>query len=103
MRQPRVRLRYDLKSVEEGPWSEENAPEYTVFSTVFLYSPIRSHNVIKNLLENEEWKKIAGGSVDEEAVEKYVESTLQLKEGTYLIIGGHETIGRGIIRLIKVI
>ena len=86
MRQARVRLTYGMKVVEEGPWTEENVPEFTLFTTLFLYSPTRY--------------LLAKGRTD---VKNDFKKEMGLGQGSsYLIIGGHETIGRGIVKLIEV-
>ncbi len=71
LRRARVRLG-EGKKVESGAlWTEEDVPPDTTFVTAFLYSKDRM----------QEMRKIT------ELV------------GNYLIFGGHETVGRGIVRL----
>lgn len=77
LRRARVVLKKETKTVEEGGlWEEEDVPPQTVFVTVFLYS-------------DEETKETFEGKIFEE------------EEG-YLVLGGHETVGRGIVKLRKV-
>jgi len=78
----RIRLEKEKKTVEEGPWTEEYIPQWATFQTIFLYSkPYRSQEGIKSAKD----------------VKKNI--TERLKNGGYLIVGGNETIGRGIVRL----
>jgi len=78
----RIKLERGNKKVSEGPWTEEYIPQWTVFQTVFLYSkPYKSSKV-----------------TDAEGVKEKITEYLE-KKGDYLIIGGNETIGRGIVRL----
>ncbi len=96
IRQARVRLKPAIKVVDEGPWLEENVPEYTIFVTVFLYSMVRKADVA------EEFRKLTGKEPGEKEIKEYITEKLKLKEGGYLILGGHETIGRGIVKLLGV-
>ncbi|RLF18246.1 MAG: type III-B CRISPR module RAMP protein Cmr4 [Thermoprotei archaeon] len=105
LRRARVRLREETKTVETGGlWEEEDVPANTVFMTVFLYSRLRAPDGRIEKLEEKlrECAKRMRNDVDE--VRKYIEGRL-LKEGNYgfLILGGHETIGRGVVEIIKVI
>lgn len=67
IRQTRVKLREEAKTVEAGPWTEEHIPEGTVFYTLLFY---------KSEIKND------------------VHSTFNDK---FLIIGGDETVGKGIV------
>ena len=79
----RIKLERGSKTVSKGGlWTEEYIPQWTVFQTIFLYSkPHRN-----------------GKITDAEGVKEKVTEYLE-KKGGYLIIGGNETIGRGIVRL----
>ena len=108
MRVTRIRIDRDRKTVQKGGlWTEEYVPNKSIFYTVFLYSEPR---VTDNKLN--EIKKILGKeSIDANAVKDFIEKKLfindltereegkkKVKEG-FLVIGGNETIGRGIVKL----
>lgn len=79
----RIKLRREEKTVEEGPWTEEYVPQWAIFQTFFLYS--KPHG--------------GGGDIGSvEAVRKKILDYLKTKKG-YLLVGGHETIGKGVIKL----
>ena len=83
---PRVKLERGIKKVARGGlWTEENVPSDTVFHTVFMYSKIRGGNV----------NKLDSAS----DVKSFIESEFNSRSG-YLVIGGNETVGRGLVRLI---
>ncbi|MGC9051130.1 type III-B CRISPR module RAMP protein Cmr4 [Pyrobaculum sp.] len=74
--QYRVRLSRERKSVEEGPWSEEYVPQYTVFiSAVKVERP-------------------RGCDMGEGDVAQ------RLKGLTSMWMGGKETIGKGLVRVV---
>jgi len=76
----RVKLKYSTKTVERGGlWSEEYLPSDTVLVTAVLYSTPRTKNIDISL--DKVWKII--------------------DPGDYLILGGNETIGKGIVEVIK--
>lgn len=77
LRRARVALKEETKTVREGPWEEEDIPPQTLFATLFLYSD----DQVRADLEGKIFDKDRVG---------------------YLVLGGHETIGRGIVRLRKV-
>ncbi len=80
----RVKLEKDIKKVARGGlWTEENVPSDTVFHTVFMYSKTRGGNV--NMSASE--------------VKNFIENEFNSRSG-YLVIGGNETVGRGLVRLI---
>jgi CRISPR-associated protein Cmr4 len=84
LRRARVRLRQE-KVVEEGPWSEEDVPADALFFNILLYSkPRKSHEGLKDV------KDVRG---------RVLEALFRLRGG-YVIFGGHETIGRGVVELI---
>jgi CRISPR-associated protein Cmr4 len=90
IRRARVRLKKD-KTVEEGPWSEEDVPADTLFFNVILYSKPRNPQKSQEKLENAEDVK--------NSVLKALFTDYDHRRG-YTILGGHETIGRGVVELI---
>lgn len=73
LRLQRIRLKQDVKMVETGAlWSEEYVPRNTVLYTLLLYP----NNDVK------------------EEFRKYLNKT-----NNYLILGGNETIGKGLVKL----
>mgnify|MGYP001772904409 CR=1 FL=1 len=95
--QYRVRLK-KTKTVEEGPWSEEYIPPFTVFTTG-IHCNNRARETVKVRLPPRDKDK----KYDEEVVElknfdpcTYVES----KARGPLWIGGKETVGRGLVEII---
>nr|MDO8063763.1 type III-B CRISPR module RAMP protein Cmr4 [Candidatus Freyrarchaeum guaymaensis] len=85
-RVPRVKLEPGVKKVAPGAlWTEENVPVDTVFHTVFMYSKPRGGN--------------CKGLSDAESVKNRIVSYFSSRNG-YLVIGGNETVGRGLVRLI---
>lgn len=73
LRLQRIRLKEDVKVVDEGAlWSEEYVPRNTVFYTLILYS---------NTSSSQRFREYLG------------------RTGGYLILGGDETIGRGLVKL----
>ena len=95
VRVTRVRLKRETKTVERGGlWTEEYVPRETVFYTVLLYSEPRVPDGLKAGL------KQAFGSEEPKAEHVKGKLTGELgRKGNYLVIGGHETIGRGIVKL----
>lgn len=98
VRVTRVRLSRETKTVEEGGlWTEEYIPRETLLYTVLLYSKPRVPRSSKELMNG--MKQVFGkeepcaGEVREKLLKK-----LREREN-YLVIGGHETIGRGIVKL----
>jgi CRISPR-associated protein Cmr4 len=75
MRRARVALKDTAKVVDQGPWEEEDVPPHSLFAGLFLLY----QEIGKNLREKLE-KKVGEG---------------------YLVLGGHETIGRGLVKLQK--
>jgi CRISPR/Cas system CMR subunit Cmr4 (Cas7 group RAMP superfamily) len=71
MRRARVALDDTAKVVRQGPWEEEDMPPHSLFTSLFLLHQEIGRNLQEKL------------------------------EGGYLILGGHETIGRGLVRLGK--
>jgi len=78
----RIRIERETKIVKEGAlWTEEHLPTDTV-----LYAPIYATNSRRN-----------GHNLTGEGILQRV-STLNSKPGSYLQLGGDETVGRGIVR-----
>ncbi len=84
VRVTRIAVNREKKTVKGGAlWTEEYIPCNTVFATVFLYSKAKkSENVLQK----------------EDGVKNKLHELLN-KTRNYLIIGGNETIGRGIVKL----
>lgn len=79
----RVRIKRETKTVERGAlWTEEYLPSDTL-----LYSPIYATDARKSN------SKLTGAQMLEKAI------TLSTGRGSYLQLGGEETVGRGIVRL----
>lgn len=96
IRLTRVKLNRSSKTVESGPWTEEYVPPKTVFFTTVFYSkpptPLLNKmdkNVLLKHLQIEDIKNIEAATI-----KNYLNKNLK-----YLIIGGHETIGSGIVEL----
>jgi CRISPR-associated protein Cmr4 len=92
IRLTRVKLNRSSKTVESGPWTEEYVPSKTVFFSTFHYSKL-SHSILKK------YEKIIGDKIKnkdkmEEEIRAYLKNKLE-----FLIIGGHETIGSGIVKI----
>ncbi|MHA1582934.1 MAG: type III-B CRISPR module RAMP protein Cmr4, partial [Candidatus Baldrarchaeia archaeon] len=81
----RVRLERESKKVSTGPWTEEYIPRGTLFYSVLLYSKPYGKVEAKNTKASE--------------IRSKLRSFLKETEH-YLIIGGNETIGKGIVKLI---
>ena len=71
IRRARVALDDTAKVVRQGPWEEEDMPPHSLFTSLFLLHQEIGRNLQEKL------------------------------EGGYLILGGHETIGRGLVMLGK--
>jgi len=96
LRRMRIRLLRGSKTVKPGGlWSEEDVPADSCFYTLILYSRVA-------LPEVEEGRHMElrekYGSWEVEDVKQAFEERVVKKLG-YLILGGHETVGRGIVRL----
>ena len=86
LRRARVRLKPETKTVETGAlWTEEELPIETLFVTCFLYSKARAP---------EQKEKLGAGEI-----KKLVENELFNKRRGYVIFGGHETVGRGLVKI----
>jgi len=82
----RIALDYRKKVVKEGAlWTEEYVPELTMFVTVFLFSKPKM--------------KMPGMETPQDLFSKFGEVIGATTEGDFnLVLGGHETIGKGIVK-----
>jgi CRISPR-associated protein Cmr4 len=98
MRVTRIRIERDKKTVAEGGlWTEEAVPSGTIFATVFLgYSKEKCMEVLRKSIKEK-------GEIEE--LERYLGNKelidAMLEGAEYLIMGGDETVGRGIVELRK--
>lgn len=84
VRVTRIAVDRERKTVKEGAlWTEEYVPWSTLFATLFLYS----------------WVTKPGSKLQNANDVKEKIHELLSKTGNYFIIGGNETIGRGIVKL----
>lgn len=84
VRVTRIAVDRKTKRVKEGAlWTEEYIPRDTIYATVFLYSKARNYEKI---------------SEKEDNLKDKFKGLLNIMRN-YLIIGGNETIGRGIVKL----
>ncbi|MGC8870868.1 MAG: type III-B CRISPR module RAMP protein Cmr4 [Brevinematia bacterium] len=90
IRLTRVRLKRESKTVEAGPWNEEYVPPKTLFFSAIYYS-LPNENIQKRFDEviNKVFKK---SQLDLTDMISYIRTNLKT-----LIIGGHETIGSGVV------
>jgi len=80
----RIRLERKTKTVATGGlWTEEYIPQWTIFYTLFLYSKPQK----------------ADEEIEDEAGVRNKLLAITKKSNNYLIIGGNETVGRGIVKL----
>jgi CRISPR-associated protein Cmr4 len=91
----RIRLERSTKVVERGGlWSEEYIPHGSVFFTAFLYS---------QKLWQAKSKQTSGSSASQSSSssdpQTKFKDLLNNKLRNYLIIGGKESVGRGIVKL----
>ncbi|MCR6692233.1 MAG: type III-B CRISPR module RAMP protein Cmr4 [archaeon YNP-LCB-003-016] len=109
--QPRIRLNYESKTVERGGlWDEEYLPQRTLLVTLaYAKTPKQSiNNIAKKVAQ-----KVLGEQYGETKLEEIIkvatekigtltaDKTLQkLSEQKFAILGGKETIGKGIVKLI---
>ncbi len=99
----RVALDYSTKTVKTGAlWSEEYVPTGTVFVTVVLYSRPRMLRTCEKGVQDERKRSVC------EELKKYfgdgdVNKVWEIvSPGKFMILGGHETIGKGIVQVIAV-
>jgi CRISPR-associated protein Cmr4 len=82
--QTRVRLNYRTKTVEAGPWTEENLPQFTILTSLIAFTRSRRYRD-RESLSAEEIRKI------------FIEEVIE--RNNPLVLGGHETVGRGLVVL----
>jgi CRISPR-associated protein Cmr4 len=93
VRVTRTALEKETKKVKEGAlWTEEYIPWETQFITALLYSKPRTN------LDKVEAGDIPKDELQENDTKKIIHELLD-KIGWYLIIGGDETVGKGIVKL----
>jgi len=96
----RVRLRRDRKTVVEGAlWTEEYIPPGTVFIGGVIALPLEN-KYCRKYYEG----KVTSKSMDlllEQILDDFKREVLEAKENTvYFVVGGKETIGRGLIKAV---
>ena len=109
--QTRIHVDRASKTVKSGMlWSEEYIPPGTLFISIALYSEQRLRNA-KKLYEN--WKKELEKEEKTDEVKQrlsYIEEvlknapsnglkTVEEKLGEYIVLGGKESIGKGIVKI----
>lgn len=116
IRQARVRLERGKKTVVTGAlWNEEYLPRGTVLHTMFLYkktkcktqSPAEPDDVesyikcLKDLgLIGKDFKQESIYDIVKEVATTLKKNIIGDKLKNYVVLGGHETIGKGIVRLV---
>jgi len=87
----RVALNYQRKTVKEGAlWDEEYVPETSVFIIALLASHPRAENPPEDL------------RTADDVLKKLLTALRARNDGTfYLALGGHETIGKGLVKFVK--
>ena len=102
IRLTRIKLRVDTKTVaEQALWTEEYIPQGTIFLSGFIALTPRKNRYCCEALKDDE----SGDCVltSKEDVEKLLGKFLDILGSdnctTYAIIGGKETIGKGVLRL----
>jgi CRISPR-associated protein Cmr4 len=85
--QPRIKLNYKTKHVEDGAlWTEEVLPELSILSTLMLIRGSRRNSDMNS----------------EKIIQKLAETFGKNKNSNpdqfYIVLGGRETLGRGIIK-----
>ena len=103
VRVTRIAIERKRKTVKEGMlWTEEYIPRNTVFATLTLYSKAKFSEKFLDKIRSEggdeKFKRLEKLQGDAEAVRKEFHELLG-KSHFLLIIGGNETIGRGIVEL----
>lgn len=121
VRATRIKLEREKKT-SEGLWTEEYLPKGTILHTMFLYkrpscrpqqSSTGSEDVINSYLQclkglglvNKEFKVEGLNPLDlqnaivEEVVKTLKDKIINKELKSYMVLGGHETIGRGIVKL----
>ncbi|MCC6065361.1 MAG: RAMP superfamily CRISPR-associated protein, partial [Thermofilum sp.] len=112
-----VRLKRDTKTVDEGPWTTEYVPAKAKFFTLALYKrPYLTQKALDSLLgdqakedsEEKNYRKaleklgfnekhLSDGNYAEACREKFRDLIEVLNN--YVIVGGRETVGKGIIKV----
>ncbi len=99
----RVRIDYETKTVKRGAlWSEEYLPSNTILVSALLLSfPRILEKCREGEFKNEDSKKVC------EIIMKYAKNIDELWNNyvdprDYLILGGHETIGKGIVQVVRI-
>jgi CRISPR-associated protein Cmr4 len=103
IRVTRVRLKLHTKTVETGGlWTEEYIPEGTVFLGGFIAAVPKKNKycAIARGTEPEEGSDVVLEDAARELVCKLLERLQQKNSTFYAVIGGKETIGRGLIKFI---
>ncbi|NPB00415.1 MAG: type III-B CRISPR module RAMP protein Cmr4 [Crenarchaeota archaeon] len=103
----RVKLDYETKTVKTGPWSEEYVPRGSVFVSAVMYSRPRfcigndfselrrkANEACMKVLERRACRDICDRSCDIWSI--------FIDPGKYMILGGHETIGKGIVEVVTI-
>jgi CRISPR-associated protein Cmr4 len=93
IRLTRVKLNRSAKTVESGPWTEEYIPSKTLFFSAVFYSSIEKI-MKKKYKDNEQKQKEINSKIKDGKPENFFRENLNL-----LIIGGHETIGSGLVKV----
>ena len=98
VRQTRVALDYRSKRVKPGAlWSEEYVPEFTLMHGAFLFSRPRAADAVADACSTFAERKLETGD-DVALVFKKLMGVVD-KNTFHLVIGGHETIGKGLVRV----
>jgi len=112
IRLTRVKLNRSAKTVEAGPWTEEYIPSKTLFFSMVFYSNIKK--IIEYRIEYYNKKKRESNKQDEildfdKKINNLKDLNEKIKDGKpknffrenlgLLIIGGHETIGSGLVKI----
>jgi len=107
--QPRVRLEYSRKTVSPGGlWEEEYLPQRTLMVSLVIARQPRqsSENVANRVAKNLVGDANKAGEIAKNALSKYGFDKLnankvldELSKQGYAILGGKETVGKGIVRL----
>ncbi len=103
----RVKLKYETKTVDAGPWSEEYVPRGTVFVSAVLYSKPRFCIGDERISElrrkaNEDCAEVLKQVCKESDICSCDVWSIFIDPGRYMILGGHETIGKGVVEVVKV-
>lgn len=101
MRVTRIAIDRERKTVKRGAlWTEEYVPLGSIFATVFLYSGAKLSESFLKRIEEEKHEELEEVKAlrNVENVKKKLEELFERTKG-YLIIGGNETIGKGIVKL----